>query len=147
MQVVILGGIYQKLTSPTIKYFEQVGFFSTDLMMVVNNSKQQFSTETPKQWKTRQQKTVIYSFDCCCWPAKHTRPTATVKSIKTTKGHSECPSVTSRDNWKENISVIPWRDGVFCQGKAKGYSWEYPFAFTLTDPPRVSTDILNYDRQ
>ena len=27
MQVVILGGIYQKLTSPTIKYFEQVEFF------------------------------------------------------------------------------------------------------------------------
>ena len=49
MQVVILGGIYQKLTSPTIKYFEQVGFFSTARMMVVNNSKQQFSTETPKQ--------------------------------------------------------------------------------------------------
>ena len=36
------AGIYQKFTSPTIKYFWASRIFSTALMMVVNNSKEQF---------------------------------------------------------------------------------------------------------
>ena len=92
------------------------------------------TTETSQIQNSSQQKTCFYSFGCCCWPDVISWPTATVKRIKKTKGHSECPSVTSRDNWKENNSVIPWRDGVSCQGKAKEYSQEYPFALPWQTP-------------